>query len=79
MYGQCKRSADCLFGLFCNDEGFCVPTFNANHRCTSNDDCGRESLCRFDTPNDAFGNCTTIVSLDVEALVLPEVNKAYVM
>lgn len=69
LYSQCKRSADCFFGAFCNF-GRCVPTLELNSLCNSHEACGRGALCLYNDALSAFGVCTELMSVDADTLIM---------
>ena len=74
LYGSCKRSGDCNFGSYCNEDGICLELNQAGERCTTHDSWVKNHLCFFETATQAFGTCVAVISRDERELVLPEHN-----
>jgi hypothetical protein len=73
-YGNCRRSGDCNFGHYCNEDGLCLQLNQGGEQCTTHDSCQKSYLCRYLVPTQTFGICTEVVSMDERELVLPEYN-----
>lgn len=77
MLGTCQADGDCLFGMYCNNEGMCVNQVGIGELCTSHAACPRNSLCLFYKPEDYYGNCTQVLSLNNDELIMPRINKVF--
>lgn len=71
-YGSCKRSGDCNFGLYCNEDGICLELNQGGEQCTTHDSCEKNYFCHYYTPTQTFGICTESVSMDERELAQPE-------
>jgi hypothetical protein len=57
--------------MYCNEGGRCVKYKEVGERCTSNEACGRKSMCIFETTLSTYGMCKEILSMSENTLVLP--------
>lgn len=57
--------------MYCNEGGRCVKYKEVGERCTSNEACGRKSMCIFETTLSTYGMCREILSMSENTLVLP--------
>ena len=69
LYAKCERSADCFFGGYCNF-GRCVPTLELGALCNTHEACGRQALCLYSDSLSAFGECTELLSVDADTLIM---------
>jgi hypothetical protein len=70
LNGPCRISADCNVGLFCNF-WHCTRLLRQGEKCTSHDQCGRDSLCYIKNIGDVAGICTNLFTYDDEYQLLP--------
>ena len=43
--------------MYCNEGGRCVKHKELGERCTSNEACGRQGMCIFETTLSTYGTC----------------------
>ncbi len=72
IHDSCNFNSECDFGMFYNEKGECVSTYDMSERCSSHESCGRDAMCVFKTTLSQYGFCTQILSLSEGSLVLPE-------
>ena len=71
LYDTCNFNSECYYGMYCNEGGRCVKYKEVGERCTSNEACGRKSMCIFETTLSTYGMCKEILSMSENTLVLP--------
>ncbi len=71
LYGNCRSNSDCFFGQYCNSDGKCVKSNKIGERCSSNEGCGRQGLCVYETTLSMYGTCKKLLSNSDETLILP--------
>lgn len=57
--------------MYCNEGGRCVRHKKVGERCSSNEACGRKSMCIFETTLSTYGTCKEVLSESDNNLVLP--------
>ena len=63
--------------MYCNNDGMCVNQVEIGDLCTSHAACPRNALCLFYKPEDYYGNCTLLLSLNNDELIMPQINKVF--
>ena len=72
VYSKCRRSSDCNFGHYCNEDGICLKLINNGEACTTHDSCEKNSFWYYYNPEQSFGICAEVASLDERELAQPE-------